>query len=508
MKKLSILIISMMSVFSLTAQTPGTLDLSFGNNGTILVDFGGSSNHCISSAIQPDQKIVLAGHTFNASQDMSFARLKTDGTLDSGFGSGGIITHLFGATDETLGDVAVQPNGFILAVGSSFDGDESTMIVVRMTPVGLLDPSFSNDGMASIDFGFIDGSWGEAIALQDNGKIVIAGQVRDLLGDVQCGVARLNPDGSLDNSFGNSGIIIRNILSMDNYINNVALQGNKIVVGGMSYDGDNFYITIARFTTEGIPDPGFGVNGHISRQLVMDPWIFSSMGAMCLDEENRIIYGTYYEQSGDKDYVIYRFLPNGEPDIDFGDNGLKVIQLPGNNSINAITAQLDNKIIATGASDIGGTPIVRCLENGDHDLSFGPNGTEIAYSEAINYIYSLNIQDDGLVIAAGEEYNGSDNDFAASRYYSGLNVGISSENVQEVSLSIYPNPALSQINISIPAGKEITEISIYNQLGQQYIQQSGNSTQLDVSSLSPGIYAVKVWIDDTSVTRRLIINQH
>lgn len=449
----------------------------------------------------------MAGYTFNASQDMSFARLNTDGTLDPGFGSGGIITPVFGATDETIGDVVVQPDGFILAGGSSFDGDESNMIVVRMNPIGLLDPSFSNDGMASIDFGFVDGCWGEAIALQDDGKIIITGQVRDLLGDIQCGLARLNPNGSFDNSFGNSGVIIRNILSMDNYINNVALQGNKIIVGGISYDGDNFYITIARFTTEGIPDPGFGVNGHISAPLVMDPWIFSSMGAMCLDTENRIIYGIYYNDTGENNYAIYRFLPNGEPDTDFGDNGVKIIEIPGNNSINAITAQFDNKIIAAGSSDNGGTPIVRCLENGDPDLSFGTNGTGIVFSETINYIYSLNIQNDGLIIAAGEDYNGSDNDFAASRYYSGLNVGISSEIDQEVSLSIYPNPAQSQINISIPAGKEITKINIYNQLGQQCIQQSGNSTHLDVSSLPPGIYEVKVWIDNISVTRHLIKNK-
>jgi len=504
MKKLSLLMLSMMSIFFLSAQTPGTLDLSFGNNGISLVDFGGSSNHCFSSAIQPDQKIVMAGYSFNDTKDMSFARLNTDGTLDPGFGSGGIITPVFGATDEQMSDVLVQPDGFILAAGYSYDGDESTMVAVRLTPIGLLDPSFSNDGMVIIDFGFIEDSWGEAIALQDDGKIIVAGYLYDLVFDLQCGIARLNPDGSIDNSFGTNGVLIKDFQSMDNYINNVSMQEDKIVVGGMSYDGDDYFITIARFTTEGIADPGFGVNGYISTSLNIDPMVFSAMGAMCVDAENRILFGVYSEDADESDFAIYRYLPDGESDMNFGIDGERIIELPGNNSIKAITTQYDNKIIATGWSDDGGTPIVRLMENGDLDPSFGTAGTGIVYNGAINYIYSLNIQEDGLILAAGEGYNGSDLDFAAARFYSGLNVGITSLDDQKIDIRIYPNPAQSQIQITIPPGKEITEINIYNQLGQQLIHQKGSSRHLDISILLQGTYEVEVWFGKTRATERFI----
>ena len=497
MKKLALLLLSLISVFFLAAQTPGTLDFSFGNNGIRLVDFGGSNNHNLSSAIQPDQKIVMAGYTYNTSKDMSFARLNSDGDLDPGFGSGGIITPVFGGSDEQISGVLVQPDGFIVGTGYTFDGTESAMIVTRLTPIGLLDPSFSNDGMVTIDFGFIDDSWGESIALQDDGKIIVAGQVRDLLFDLQCGIARINPDGSLDNSFGTNGVVIRDILSMDNYINNVAMQGDKIVVGGMSYDGDDFYITIARFTTEGIADPSFGVNGHISTLLQIDPTIISSIGSMCIDSENRILFGIYSMTSGESDMAIYRYLPDGDLDPDFGTMGMQVVALPGNNITWAITTQYDNKIIATGWSDEGGTPIVRLLENGSPDPDFGSEGTGIVFNGAVNIFNSLKIQDDGLIIASGEASNGTDQDFVATRYFSGLNVGIeNTERVREKPI-IYPNPALDHINIAIPSGEEIKGVSIYNTIGVEQIQMKESFGKIDISSLPKGTYFIEVRLVNT-----------
>ncbi len=515
MKKLSLLLLSMMSIFFLAAQTPGTLDLSFGDNGISLVDFGGSSNHCLSSAIQPDQKIVMAGYTFNSTKDISFARLNTDGTLDPGFGINGIITPVFGATEEQISEVIVQPNGFILGTGYTYNGDESEMIAIRLTPIGLFDPTFSNDGMVTIDFGFIEDSWGEAIALQDDGKIIVAGYLYDLVFDLQCGIARLNPDGSIDNSFGTNGVLIKDFQSMDNYINNVSMQGDKIVVGGMSYDGDDFFVTIARFTTEGISDPSFGVNGYISTPLNIDPWAFSAMGDMCVDAENRILFGIYSEDADEGDFAIYRYLPDGERDMSFGIDGELIIELPGSNSIKAITTQYDNKIIATGWSDDGGTPIVRLMENGDFDPSFGTAGTGIVYNGTFTYIHSLNIQDDGLIIAAGEGYNGSDLDFAAARFYSGLNVGISSFDQPETKLIIFPNPVNDQatinFNLQHPARvkTEILNASgiTIASISDEHFAEGEHQLRWNADGMAAGIYLIKMTVDDMIYSLRLVKTQ-
>jgi len=512
MKKLSLLVLSMMSTFFLFSQTPGTLDFSFGNNGTSLIDFGGSSNHCLSSDIQPDQKIVMTGYTYNGSKDMSFARLNTDGTLDPGFGSGGIITHVFGATDEQMNDVLVQPDGFISGGGYTFDGEESAMIVVRLTPFGLFDNTFSSDGMVSVDFGFIEDSWGEAIALQDDGKIIVAGHLRDLVFDLQCGIARLNPDGSLDNSFGTNGVVIKGFQSMDNYINNVAMQDDKIVVGGMSYDGDDFFITIARFTTEGIADPGFGVNGYISTPFNIDPWVFTAMGAMCVDAENRILFGVSSEDADEGDFAIYRYLPDGENDMSFGIDGELIIELPGSNSIRAISTQYDNKILATGWSDTGGTPIVRLLENGDLDPDFGTNGTGVVFNGTIFPASSLNIQDDGLIICTGDAHNGSDVDFVASRYFSGLDVGIPSIETKAIDLNIHPNPFTQETTLAYELeSPEDVLIEAYDAQGRlvdeivnRGYDQGEHQLRWNAQSLPDGIYIIKMMVGDKIYTSKIL----
>ena len=153
MKKLSLLFLSMISSFFLFSQTPGTLDLSFGDNGISTIDFGGSHNYCYASDVLPDQKIVLGGETSNSTSDISFCRLKPDGSLDIGFGSNGIITFVYGGSEDHIYDVLAQPDGRTLGIGYTSSGGESSMIIVRLNVIGLMDLTFSSDGMLVVDFG-------------------------------------------------------------------------------------------------------------------------------------------------------------------------------------------------------------------------------------------------------------------------------------------------------------------------------------------------------------------
>ncbi|MDT8394747.1 MAG: T9SS type A sorting domain-containing protein [Bacteroidales bacterium] len=504
MRKTALLIFNLLSTFFLFSQTPGTLDLTFGNNGTLSVDIGGNNNFCYSSAMQADQKIVLAGQSYNVTDDISFARLNPDGSLDAGFGSGGVVSFVFSSSDEQINNIKIQSDQKILGIGNTYSGVTNSMIMVRLTIDGQLDPSFSSDGMLVIDFGPGYDGFGMDLTLRDDGKILGLGYVRDLSDNVHCSLCRINANGSMDNSFGNNGTLIMNLLSQDNYTNNIALQGENIIVGGRSYDGDDHFLTLARFTPDGMLDNTFGINGISSVELVMDPWIIGPIGDMYMDAQDRILYGTYFEGLQGPDFAVYRFQENGYPDNTFGEYGLSVTSLmSGDGYINAICAQTDGKIIAAGTEDDQFT-LVRYLEDGTPDAGFGTSGIGIVNTDFGYGIYSLNMQDDGLILAAGLVYN-STSDFAVARYYSGLNVGTPEVTGKSESLQAFPNPVENTIYFNYQISGIRYQISVYDLCGRKkyesILPKGQEQFQLDVSAFPVGVY-IAILEDENGIVVR------
>ncbi len=527
MKKLSLLLLSMMSVFFLSAQTPGTLDLSFGNNGITLTDIGGVGNGCHSSAVQADGKIVLGGYAYDGSSDnFSFIRYLPNGTLDNTFGSGGIMTVVFGGSGDELRDIAIQADGKIVAVGyTDSGGSSSKMVLMRLNTDGSLDNTFSIDGTVIIEFGSGTDSYGMSLDLQEDGKIVAAGYLYDMTDDIQSALCRLNPDGTLDNSFGSNGIIVYDILSKDNFINNVVLQDEKIIIGGLSYiDGQNVFVTLTRFHADGLLDMSFGVSGNVEILLPIDTWILSPQGGMCLDGEGRIIYGCYIDGIAGEHFAVLRFQQeNGYPDNSFGDFGMTVTPIEGNTRVNAVVAQYDEKIIAGGyqwIDDHGDFTMVRYLEDGTPDITFGTEGTGVVITSASsggtypdNRIYSLNMQADGKIVAAGTGHSEAGSvDFAVARYHSGLNVSIESQDAIEDNLFIYPNPIIDQADIRFSlAHPDRVEIEILNASGMRVHLYPGlnytegeHQLRLNCEELPAGMYVAKLTIGDKTYTSKII----
>jgi uncharacterized delta-60 repeat protein len=152
----------------------GNLDTGFGSGGKVTTDFGLGSGFGGALAIQPDGKIVAAGR---AGTDFVVARYTSDGSPDAGFGSGGMTTTDFGGAifDAAFG-VALQPNGKIVAAGSLFNafGSDADFALARYNGDGSLDTGFGSGGKVTTSFGGFDVAFGTA--LQADGKIVVAGQ--------------------------------------------------------------------------------------------------------------------------------------------------------------------------------------------------------------------------------------------------------------------------------------------------------------------------------------------
>jgi uncharacterized delta-60 repeat protein len=216
---------------------PGALDPTFGTGGEVTTDFGGSDS-AEAVGIQSDGKIVTAGSTFSGGlQHFVLARYNADGNLDSSFGSGGKVTTDFGGFDAASA-LVIQPDGRIVAAGRG-SGD---FALARYNADGSLDPTFGSGGKVTTDFGGSDDAFG--VALQADGKIVAAGQ-----GGSDFGLARYNADGSLDPTFGSGSRVTTDLGGFEDAIA-VALQNDgKIVITGQKFSGGFQQFALARYTT-------------------------------------------------------------------------------------------------------------------------------------------------------------------------------------------------------------------------------------------------------------------
>ena len=198
-------------------NTDGSLDTSFDQDGKVTTGIGGHADAGLSVALQGDGKILVAGCA-NAAADSDFAliRYNTDGSLDSSFSGDGKVTTDMGSDRDIGCDIVVQPDGKVLVAGAVNNSD---FALVRYNSDGTLDASFGMEGKVRTDFKLLPRlmpnsserpDLGYSVALQSDGKIIVAGESRALdttdYGNFHFAMARYNTDGSLDRSFGRTSL--------------------------------------------------------------------------------------------------------------------------------------------------------------------------------------------------------------------------------------------------------------------------------------------------------------
>jgi uncharacterized delta-60 repeat protein len=249
----------------------GSPDLSFGNGGFVLTDFSNHGDQAEVVMIQDDGRIVVVGSVaavrdqfLNA--DFGVARYNADGSLDTSFaGSGRVAVEIAGRTDLAATG-ALQPDGRILVGGrvANGGGDEPDVGIIRLNPDGTLDAGFGTNGIARYE---TDRVWDEVreIALQPDGRIVAVGLVAPRAGPYGFLVIRLEPNGDEDRSFGSNGVALGlDFGGVEHFGRAVAIQPDgHIVVGGFASDGSFGDFAIARLTPDGVLDTGFGEAGRL-----------------------------------------------------------------------------------------------------------------------------------------------------------------------------------------------------------------------------------------------------
>lgn len=310
-------------------NTDGTLDTSFGTNGVVIAMLGSNSDSIRKVRIQPDGKILLAGRSWavGSASNIMLVRYNSNGTLDTTFNSTGYVTYnVSGASEEYAGDIALQPDGKIVVVGDSIPsfGAPGKILVMRFNANGTLDTTFDGDGVLLITTP-AGGAAGQVIVLSD-GKLLVTGYRNDGA-KPNFVLMRLNSDGTSDTSFGTGGSTTTSVSSDANYISSTDRQSDgKIVVVGSNY--------IARYSADGILDTSFGTGGKTRVPSVY---------------ETNFIRVT----AGDKILVssrgAYRFTADGVLDTHFNNGGFRhmgIINLTCFSS--AIEIQTDGKLLIGG----------------------------------------------------------------------------------------------------------------------------------------------------------------
>jgi len=408
---------------------------------------------------------VLATGSFYGGGYSRIFRLNADGSLDNTFNTSGV------GASGIIAATAIQSDGKIL-IGGGFPAYNGTAFngIARINPDGTIDNTFNpGTGFSSI----LPSPWVRSIAIQPDGKIIVGGGFTSFNGTAIAGVCRLNADGSLDNSFSPG-------TGPNNIVQDVALQANGKIIAGGVFSSFNGVSTgrLVRLNVDGSLDSTFSTatSGDILR-IVIQP-------------DGKIL------TSG---VNFYRLESDGSLEIGFP-------SVTAGNSYNKLDLQQDGKIILTGFfntyAGITRKHIVRLNTDGSLDTDFD---SEIGFSTNPQHIA---IQSDGKILAfGGYQYKGVEN-LITRIMGTPQTVSVTENKDIFNSISIFPNPATNQLNI-VSEEKKILGVVITDINGKTVFEtQDPNEYKITIntSSFTTGLYFMKIETESGLIVKRFIKN--
>lgn len=332
--------------------------------------------------------------------------------LDTTFGVNGKVTTSFGSLITGIGDLAIQSDGKIIALGNI--NNYLGFGLARYNVDGSLDSSFGTNGkVINTDFFQCRSS---GFKLTSDGKIIVAASRRlgqfsgeDIL------LIKYNSNGTLDSSFGQNGYVVTDLNSSIEYTSDISIQSdNKIIVSSLRRK-------IIRYTDLGALDTTFGVNGIVTLSPLgtnISPSLDSNeyINDVRQQSNGKIIISGITDRNHvpeDWDSYLLRLNIDGTIDTTFGTNGFIINDINGKNEFTSIEILNDDSIIASGISSINDLTLQIILSkfysNGAFDTSFGTNGiiiTQTNNTNLIDYCFDMRLQSDGKIICVGQSGRG------------------------------------------------------------------------------------------------------
>lgn len=482
----------------------GALDPTFSGDGTVIIALSGPAHNIDRTvmAVQPDGKTLVAGTEMGigGGQFWGLARYNVDGSLDSTFGDNGTINVAAGKAFQRIGAIAVGPDGKILVTGNTMSLlHPLQMTVVRLNADGSLDETFGTAG--SLDLHFSNFEQPRGMAVQADGKIVIGGMMA-LPGGQDYFVLRLLADGSFDGTFGTDGIATTNVGPIDIVNALQLLPDGSIVIAGQAIGPD---YALVKYTGSGTLDGSFGVDGVVHGGIGTFPFGLQSLAQQ---SDGKFVASTTAITATGFAPAVVRFLADGSLDTSFGADGIAVADLGAlaSDGINvAVAVQANDKVLVTATTfnpATFGPDLVAARFNADGtaDLSFGSGGVQIVdIYFGHDTSWSVAVAPDGGILIGGttfQVFSGATTlDFALVRLNGDATPPATIKEGEQFPLQIgFVDPAglYDWYTASIDWGDGVTEDGVsINSINDTTYSLSGQHRYLD-----DGVFTIMVTVSD------------
>ncbi len=484
----------------------GTLDPTFGTGGIVLTDIG-LIDEAMAATHQPDGKIIAAGFTGNiGTYSFLLTRYNEDGSLDGTFGDAGITTTSLGAGEASCNAIQLQADGKILVIGTYLVAEEgpANIALARYNTDGTLDLSYGTDGIVitnSEDSEVFDG--GMRGKVQADGKLVVLGfKYEDILEFL---LLRYNTDGTLDNTFGDEGIvtpIIGDYSDESEELNLIFDTDENILIASSAFGSGESHtnFSIVKYDTDGALDLTFGTDGQVLTNIKTTDGVSSNdYGAdIAFQSDGKIVVaGMIYDDEGA--FALARYSAAGVLDESFGTDGVMYTEMSAWAECTGMSIQANDKIIITGHASFEeyneDFVLVRYTANGDLDPTFGTDGMVVAgLSPSADYANDIMIIDNEKILVVGTEAGefGLDTRVGLVRYLFDYELSTDEYAADEQKISVYPNPFNTFTRVyfdRVLTGDNY--MVIYDLLGQEVYRTeniAGASVQINKEQLGSGVY--------------------
>jgi uncharacterized delta-60 repeat protein len=387
---------------SAARAVPGSLDPRFGTGGLATAALGAPGATAEALALQPDGKIVVAGWMWQDNAPaVTLVRYLPDGSVDPAFfgGSWTAGAHLWTQA------VALQADGKILVAGPTYG--PSRFVVKRFRASGTPDPSFGTGGEATLALG--ESSGAEGIGVQPDGKIVAVGFAGPGIA-TRLAVVRLHPGGTLDATFGTGGVTMTPIGRGSAAAEAVALRPDgKVVAAASTYPASTFSrVAVAQYDPNGSLDTSFGSGGVVTTPAI-GPYDAQAR-ALALQPDGKIVVAGFDSGRG---LALDRYTASGQLDPAFGSGGHVLTELDSYSEADGVAVQPDGKIVAVGRAQTGAVSafaVARYELDGSPDRTFGRRGVVLSNFSSLPTVVdakgsAVGLQPDGKIVVGGTVQN-------------------------------------------------------------------------------------------------------
>lgn len=473
----------------------GSLDASFGDGGTVLTDIDGGIDFALSVAQQSDEKLVVAGGVdIDGLHYPSLIRYLPNGDMDNTYGIDGVASN-YDMPNRNYSDLLIQSNDKAIAGGTLYISGENEFVLNRFLPNGGLDLTFATNGEL---IPFPDNETFGDMIQQNDGTLLFAGNILDN-GIRKIALKKYLSNGVPDIDYGNNGISITTVGNEYNSAEQVVLlnNGNVAVWAEITNDGTTSQVLL-RFFPDGSLDTSYGNNGVAP--ILLEPGFSINSITPYNDDKIAVLSWFFDQQEEVMQTRISRYLPNGDFDSSFGNNGVINPNSPYF-SPREIVVQSNQRLLLYGEltnffEGGGYTVLKRYHHNGSIDDSFVFAGGTIEI-----FTSTMILQTDGKIVCLGHTpwYSGPE-DLVLERFN---NNPLGLPKFEMGNISVYPNPSKGQFNVKskIPLNGNY-QISDVTGKVLQTGDLFGNQIILDISMMQSGIYFFKT----QTQTFRLIKN--